>query len=112
MIFFKGIQSECLLNESSLKILIYSDLVGFNNQERININLNYPNPSYLQCIIPKTNARDYIECTLDISKFPLISKNKIKMPDTFPIIMNCYLSNWININKEINTRKCYNDNYS
>ena len=112
MIFFKGIQSECLLNESSLKILIYSDLVGFNNQERININLNYPNPSYLQCIIPKTNARDYIECTLDISKFPLISKNKIKMPDTFPIIMNCYLSNWININKEINTGKCYNDNYS
>ena len=112
MIFFKGIRTECLLNESSLKSLIYSDVLGFNNQEKININLNYPYPSYLECVIPKTNTKDYIECTLDISKFPLISRSTIKLPDAFPKIANCYLSNWININKEIITGKCYNNNYS
>ena len=109
MIYFKGIESKCLLTESSLKLLIYSDIVGFNTEEKIIIELNYPNPFYLECIIPGANSKNYIECILDISKFPLITENTIKLPDTFPKISDCYISNWININKEITTGKCYND---
>ena len=109
MIYFKGIESECLLNESSLRLLIYSDIVGFNTEEKIIIDLNYPNPAYLECIIPGANSKDYIECIFDISKFPLMTENSIKLPDTFPKISDCYISNWININKEITTGKCYND---
>ena len=109
MIYFKGMESQCLLNQSILKILIHSDMVGFNNEEKTTINLSSPSPSYLECVIPKSNTKDYIECTLDISKFPLISKNTIEMPDNIPPISNCYISNWINMNKEINTGKCFND---
>ena len=109
MIYFKGIKSECLKNESSLKMLIYSDIVGFNNEEKITINLKYPNPSYMECVIPKSSIKDYIECTLDIVKFPLISKNTIMLPDNFPQISNCYISNWANINNEITTGKCHKD---
>ena len=105
MIYFKGVESECSLNESILKILIYADMIGFNNGEKITINLKYPSASYLEC----SNTNEYIECALDISKFPLVSKDTIKMPDTFPQISNCYISNWININKEISTGKCHYD---
>ena len=109
IIYFKAIESECLQNESLLKILIYSDMVGFNNEEKININLAFPNPSYLECIIPKLNTQEYIECALDISKFPIITNNTIKLPDSFTQISNCYLSNWKNINKILTTGKCHLD---
>ena len=109
MIYFKGMESQCLLDQSILKILIHSDMVGFNNEEKTTINLSNPSPSYLECVIPKSNTKDYIECTLDISKFPLISQNTIEMPDNIPPISNCYISNWINMNKEITTGKCFND---
>ena len=111
MIYFKRIESKCLLKESSLKLLLYSDMIGFNNDEKLILNLKEPSPSNLECIIPKTGEKDYIECSLDISKFPLVNQDQIKMPDTFPTISDCYISNWININKEINTGKCH-INYS
>ena len=79
-------ESQCLLDQSILKILIHSDMVGFNNEEKTTINLSSPSPSYLECVIPKSNTKDYIECTLAISKFPLISKNTIEMPDNIPPI--------------------------
>ena len=70
MIYFKRIESKCLLKESSLKLLLYSDMIGFNNDEKLILNLKEPSPSNLECIIPKTGEKDYIECSLDISKFP------------------------------------------
>ena len=110
MIYFKGIESECSLSTSILKILIYSDTEGFDNEEKLTINLEYPNLSYMNCNIPKSNSKRYIECNLDISKFPVVSKDTIKLPNSFPQ-SNCYISSWKNINKELNTGKCY-PNYS
>ena len=104
MIYIKAIESECSLNESILKILIYSDMVGYNTEEKITINLKDPSPSYMECAIPKTNSKEYIECCHDIYKFPLVSKNTIILPDSFSKI-----SNWNNINKELTTGKCHLD---
>ena len=104
MIYIKTIESECSLNESILKILIYSDIVGYNTEEKITINLKDPSPSYMECTIPKTNSKEYIKCSLDIYKFPLVSKNTIILPDSFSKI-----SNWNNINKELTTGKCHLD---
>ena len=111
MIYFKGIDSQCSLSTSILKILIYSDTEGFDSEENLTINLEYPNLSYMNCNIPKSSGKGSIECNLDISKFPLIEKDTIKLPNSFPQISNCYVSTWKNINKELNIGKCY-PNYS
>lgn len=110
-LFFKGIDSDCSINESILKILIYSESEGFENEEEITINLEYPNLSYMNCIIPKSSLKDNILCKLDISKFPLIVNNTIKLTGSFPLTSNCDVSTWKNINKVLRTGKCH-PNYS
>ena len=71
--------------------------------------LNDPSYAYLECYIPKsiiTSTENFIECTLDIEKFPLIVNRKITLPETFPDV-NCKIEYWNTINKEINTGVCY-----
>ena len=111
MIFFKGVKSECLKNESSLKLLLYSNTKGFDEETKFNISLFYPNISYMECLIPKSNYTTDIECNLNISKFPLILKETIQLNMTSVNISNCFLSNLLSINKTLITGKC-NPNYS
>ena len=111
MIFFKGVKSECSQEPSYLKLLLYSDVKGFNEETKFYISLLDPNISYVECLIPKTNYNGYIECKLNTSLFPLDFKDTIQLNITSINISNCFLSNIVSINKTLTTGKCF-ANYS
>ena len=107
MIFIKSIETDCLSNDSILKLLIHSEIIGFSSEEKIKINLEEPNPSFIECTIPKLQEYSFIQCEMDVSKFPLIKYDKITMPETLINITNCDIMNWNNINKVLSSGNCY-----
>ena len=107
MIFIKSIETECLINNSILKLLIHSEIIGFSSEEKIKIHLEEQKPYFIECTIPLSKEQSFIQCEMDISKFPLIKYEKIIMPNKFPNISNCDVINWNNINKIISSGNCY-----
>ena len=107
MIFFKRIESECLSNNSTLKLLIHSEISGFSSEETLVMYLEEPKYYFIECTIPKSKEHSFIQCEMDVSKFPLIKYEKIIMSNTFPIISNYDIMNWNNINKVVSSGKCY-----
>ena len=109
MIFIKSIGGECLLDDSILKLFIYSDTVGFFTEEKIKLFLN-PKYYYFECTIPISQVKSFIECKMDVVKFPII-KYGFTLPNEFPSIENCNIFNWENIEKDLSAGSCYK-NYS
>lgn len=105
MLFFKGVKSECSERLSYLKLFLYTDVKGFNEETKFNISLLNPNISYGECLIPKTNYKGYIECNFNITLFHL-SSTTIQLNITSINILNCFLSNILSINKALTTGKC------
>ncbi len=106
---FLEVNSKCNKDLNVLNVTFSSFIFGFYQEKYFRMQLNDPSYAYLECYIPKsiiTSTENFIECTLDIEKFPLIENRKITLPETFPDV-NCKIEYWNTINKEINTGVCY-----
>ena len=101
---FLEVNSKCNKDLNVLNVTFSSFIFGFYQEKYFRMQLNDPSYAYLECYIPKsiiTSTENFIECTLDIEKFPLIVNRKITLPETFPDV-NCKIEYWNTINKEIN----------
>jgi hypothetical protein len=92
------------LGKSLFELDIYSEIIGFEEEKTININLDYPKYSKMNCTIPSSitnNNNTYIKFTMDSNKYPLIKGDNIILPNNIFDKENCSLTKWDKVQKNI-----------
>ena len=101
---FDGKTEMKFIQEKSLfELDIYSDIIGFEEEKKINFYLDYPKYSKMDCFIPSSNGinNTFIKCTMDMDLYPLINGDKIILPNNIFDKENCSLTKWDKVKKNI-----------
>ena len=116
-IFFEntnGICSGNISNQYYVNMQLYAKINGFPSKYSFYLYLDSPSPYYMSCTIPSSNSNikelTYIDCKLDILKFPLINPTSISLPSKLPLD-NINIINWERVIKTYNCSNC-NTKYS
>ena len=106
---FEGkIDMKSNLEKSLFELDIYSETIGFEEEKKIQFNLDYPKYSKMDCIIRSSNVSNnntFIKCTMDMNKYPLIEGDYFILPNNIFDKENCSLTKWDKIKKTININK-------
>ena len=92
------------LEKSLFELNIYSEIIGFEDEKKIQFNLNYPKYSIMDCIIPSSNNSNnntFIKCLMDMNKYPLIKGDNIILPNNIFDKENCSITKWEKIKKNL-----------
>ena len=100
------------LESSQLQLFLFSQTINFEKEETLRFNLESPKFSYMDCLIPASNSNnnEYIECSLDINKFPLTKEDNIVLPSELKV-ENYSFTKYNKITKELTNISCVS-NYS
>ena len=98
--------------KSIFELDIYSENIGFEEEKKIQINLEYPRYGIMDCTIPSSNNinndnNTFIKCTMDMNKYPLIEGDYIELPNNIFNKENYSLTKWDKIKKNIYIDKSY-----
>ena len=102
-----NMEMKCNSELSQFELFLSSQIVGFEKEATLKINLNYPTYSYIECIIPssKSNNDTYIKCILDTKKFPLTQEDYIILPYNLSD-ENYSITKWKKLKKELKNIDC------
>ena len=117
IIFFENVNTICSVvnnNQYFVNVQLYAKINGFPSNYSFILYLDSPSSYYMSCTIPssKSNIKEltYIECKLDILKFPLINPTSINLPSQLPL-KDINIINWDKMIKVHDCSKC-NPKYS